>query len=90
MYPPIDPDFYSIGAASGMSDDEIKQDWEAYCDDLQKFHADIDKLTPEAKQSMANELDSIQKELDAAPFPVQQGMQPLIDELKGLFKGPTQ
>lgn len=46
MYPPVDPDFYSIGSASGMSDDEIQKDWEAYCDDLAKFHAEIDAALP--------------------------------------------
>jgi hypothetical protein len=43
MIPPIDPEFYAIGAASGMSDEEIQADWEAYCADLETFHKDIEK-----------------------------------------------
>lgn len=41
-YPPVDPDFYVIAHRNGMSDDEIQGDWQAYCDDLEKFHQELD------------------------------------------------
>lgn len=89
-YPPIDPDFYIIGSESGMSDAEIEADWKAYCDDLQKFHEEIenslDKITPEAKQVLNDQIGKIQAEFDAAPLPVQHGMQPFLDELKRFLK----
>lgn len=47
MKPPIDPDFYAIGANSGMTDDEIQADWDAYCDDLEKFHKELDAKNTE-------------------------------------------
>ena len=36
-YPPIDPKFYEVDANSGMDEDEIKADWEAFCDGLDSF-----------------------------------------------------
>lgn len=42
-YPPIDPEFFAVGQASGMSDVEIQADWDAYCEDLEKFHAETEK-----------------------------------------------
>lgn len=90
--PPIDPDFYAIGAESGMSDAEIQADWDAYCDDLEKFHQELEaaaqKTTPEQKEVLKGYLANIQKELDAMPLPVQYGMQPVLDQIKNLFKEP--
>lgn len=84
--PPVDPDFYSIGVESGMSDTEIQADWDAYCDDLEKFHAEIDtklgNIPPETKQVLSDSLNLIQTELDATPLPVQHGIQPFLDEIR--------
>lgn len=63
-YPPVDPDFYSIGAASGMSDEDIQKDWEAYCDDLAKFHQELDVAMGAPEEVMKAEeprLDDLQK-----------------------------
>ena len=49
-HPPVDPEFFAIGAASGMSDEEIQADWDAYCDDLEKFHNEIDARQAEEMQ----------------------------------------
>lgn len=46
-YPPVDPDFYVIGANSGLSDEEIQKDWEVFCDDLAQFHSDLDEVMQE-------------------------------------------
>jgi hypothetical protein len=52
--PPIDPEFFAIGANSGMSDEEIQEDWNAYCEDLEKFHKELDaKNTEELKDFFA-------------------------------------
>lgn len=61
-YPPVDPDFYSIGAASGMSDEDIQKDWEAYCDDLKKFHTELDaQQEPSAPEPKPDTLTDIKK-----------------------------
>lgn len=88
-YPPIDPDFYAVGVESGMSDADIEADWKVYCDDLQKFHAEINQfgaeMTPEVRETLKDELDKIQEEISAGPLPVQHGMQPFLDDLKKLL-----
>lgn len=57
MYPPVDPDFYAIGSSSGMSDEEIQADWQAYCDDLAKFHAERDaSLAPPEPNNSVDEI----------------------------------
>lgn len=46
-YPPVDPDFYRIDSVLGMSEEEIQEDWEAYCEGLGEFYLDLDnKMTP--------------------------------------------
>lgn len=93
-YPPIDPEFYRIGAESGMTDADIQADWDAYCSDLETFHRELDAaakaVAPEERAALNDELAAIQKELDEAPLPVKHGMQPLLDDLKNLFKEPNQ
>lgn len=42
-YPPIDPHFYEVDAESGMTDAEIEEDWHAYIDGLNAFHAELEK-----------------------------------------------
>jgi hypothetical protein len=74
MYPPVDPDFYAIGSNSGMSDEEIQADWQAYCDDLAKFHKDLDSAM---QQTSPEQVETLEQE-------------PLIDDLKKLFKEPNQ
>lgn len=49
-YPPVDPEFYRINHESGMSDDEIIQDWIAFCDELADFCAAHDARYDEAYQ----------------------------------------
>lgn len=89
-YPPVDPDFYTVGAEAGMSEEDIIADWKVYCDDLQAFHESVEKnlkeMTPEARQVLDGQLEAIQAEFDAAPLPVQHGMQPFLDEIKKLLK----
>ena len=89
-HPPIDPDFFAMGIESGMSEEDIQIDWDAYCDDLEKFHADLEtamgEIPPEKKEILNQELVKIQEELNASPLPVQYGMQPLFDEIKKLLE----
>lgn len=42
-YPPIDPRFYEVDAASGMTDDEIEEDWHAFVEGLNTFYHELDK-----------------------------------------------
>lgn len=43
-YPPVDPRFYEVDQASGMSDAEIEEDWHAFIDGLNAFHSEVDKV----------------------------------------------
>lgn len=42
-YPPVDPKFYEIDAAAGMSDEEIDNDWKAYCEGMNEFCQVVDQ-----------------------------------------------
>jgi len=58
-YPPVDPDFYAIAHKSGMNEEEIQNDWKAYCDDLEKFYSELDSTLEPAQPNPVS--DSVEK-----------------------------
>jgi len=49
--PPIDPKFYELDAAQGMTDDEIQADWDAYCAGMNEFSSMLAERDREQDQS---------------------------------------
>lgn len=51
-YPAIDPDFYEWGVKTGMTDEQIADDWKAYCEGLEEFFEETSTVMGEPVQSM--------------------------------------
>jgi hypothetical protein len=56
-YPPIDPDFWEADEKAGMTEEEIRADWIAYCDGLEDFHERIEpSLEPQKLEDVLKDI----------------------------------